>query len=319
MLIITASTMSLLRDSIKASNVTYEMSDAQQSLRTAQEFINRDLLVAGDGLNGINTFRVSPNFIANYLTTNTTPGFSIIASDNDVAAGTNVLQTTPAVTVRSTPNLTDRITILEMDRTFTPVSLTSSPKTITTDTSNNATLSVPAATYTAAAVGDVYFINSSNGATFGIVTGKPGANNLQFNTGDTYGINNGSIATITNAGASAASLMRMKLIHYFVNSSGLLIRRVFGVAGKAFNDDVVAEHVVDLQFRYITNDASANGLVRQPATQLTTGTQQVGVREVEVTVTTETVHPIVNKQRQTLSMTATTGIRNMQFRQALVP
>jgi hypothetical protein len=44
------------------------------------------------------------------------------------------------------------------------------------------------------------------------------------------------------------------------------------------------------------------------------------VRQVEVTVTVETPHVLQNGQRPpNLSMTTSTSVRNMQFRQALQP
>lgn len=318
MLIVMAATMSLLRDSLKASNVTHELTDAQESLRAAQEYINRDLMSAGNGLNGIGTFQIAPAFISNYLTTNSASGFSMIASDDNVAVGTNVLGTSPAVTIRSSPNRTDRITILGLDQndpsmSYLPVSLPGG-STITMS-GTNATVTVSATAYNNAVVGEIYCFTSGTKVTFGVVTGKTTSNRLQFTTGDTYGLNDGSIGTITGNGAQAASLTRMKIIHYFVDSNGLLIRRVFGVTGKAFNDDVIAEHVVDLQFRYLTNESTSSGVQRQAVTQLTTATQQVAVREVETTVTTETTHAILNGGgKQQLTMTGLTAIRNMQFR-----
>jgi prepilin-type N-terminal cleavage/methylation domain-containing protein len=324
MLLITGATMTLLRDSIRFTNVNYELQEAQESLRTAHEYINRDLLSAGQGLAGIGNFRVASGFISNYLTTNSTPGFSMIASDDNVAANTSVLGTSPAVTVRSTPNRTDRLTILEQDQdptlsNYFPTSLGIGAITFS---GTNATATVPTNpnVYGYINVGEIYCITSGPTVTFVTVTGKVSPNKIQFNA-DTYGLNNGSLKTMTdpnNTGTnkSAASMLRMKIINYFVDSNGLLIRRTFGVKGAGYTDDVIAEHVVDLQFRYVTKDNTPDGVVTLPVTQLTTGTQQTNVRMVETTITTETVRPVVNGNKQQLTMTTTTGVRNMQFRQA---
>lgn len=322
MLIIMTATMSLMRDSMKVTSVTYELSDAQENLRIAHEYINRDLLSAGEGLTGIGTFRINSSFIGNYLTTNTASGFAMIASDNNVASGTNVAGTNPAVTVRSTPNVTDRLTVLSLDPlvTYLPLSLAGTGSAIVMSNSNlDATVTLSATAYAAATVGEIYCIASGNMMTLAAVTEKIGSNKVRFFTGDTLGLNDGSIGVVTNNGVNASSMMRMKVIHYFVGSDGLLIRRVFGVSGKAYNDDVIAEHVVDLQFSYITNEDTATGIQKQPTAQLTTGTQQVAVRQVDAAITTETVHAIVNGQRQQISMSASTGIRNMAFRQAKQP
>lgn len=322
MLIITTATMTLMRDSMKVTNVTFELSDAQENLRIAHEYINRDLLSAGEGLTGIGTFQINAGFIANYLTTNSAPGFAMIASDNNVASGRTVLGTNPVVTVRSTPNLTDRLTVLALDpsATYLPLSLTGSNGAIAMSNGNlKATITLSATAYANATVGEIYCITSGSKMTLAAVTAKIGSNKVEFTNGDALGLNDGSIGVVTNNGVNASSLMRMKVIHYFVGSDGLLIRRVFGIPGKAYNDDVIAEHVVDLQFNYITNEDTVTGVQKQPTAQLTTGTQQVAVRQVDTTITTETVHPINKGQRQQISMTATTGIRNMAFRQAQQP
>ena len=124
------------------------MTDAQEGLRAAQEYINRDLVIAGDGLRGITQVRVPSGFVTNYLTLApvtdaTDPGFiklTILTSDDNIPAGTNVLPTTsPATTVRSNPTLTDRMTLMTMDRTFTAISLAATAVVIN---STNATVSV---------------------------------------------------------------------------------------------------------------------------------------------------------------------------------
>jgi hypothetical protein len=57
----------------------------------------------------------------------------------------------------------------------------------------------------------------------------------------------------------------------------------------------------------------------QPQAQLTTSQQQVETHQVETTVTVETVHTLQNRQRQQMSMTTSTSVRNMQFRRSLLP
>src|SRR5690349_17815594 len=82
----------LMRDSIKVGTTTYELTDAQQSLRNAQEYVNRDLINVGDGLNSITTILVPRTFVTNYLAVNPfdnpgTPGYvnlALINSDNNV-------------------------------------------------------------------------------------------------------------------------------------------------------------------------------------------------------------------------------------------
>src|SRR6185295_2278204 len=94
MAIITGAVFSLMRDSMKVGTTTYEMTDAQQSLRNAQEYINRDLINVGDGLNSISRILVPRTFVTGYLAVNpfdysSTPGYvdlALINSDNNVPA-----------------------------------------------------------------------------------------------------------------------------------------------------------------------------------------------------------------------------------------
>jgi hypothetical protein len=180
--------------------------------------------------------------------------------------------------------------------------------------------------------GEIYFLTSGDGGTFGTITSIDVATRrLNFANGDAYGLNltgtGGHIKTISSSGPLATSLQRMKMIHYYVNSNGMLIRRVFGAKCSpapavcaGFKESPVAEHIVNVQFNYfmVTTDATGN-VVPSSAVVLTTSSQQVAVRQVEVKITSETPKALQNGQNQQLTTTATTSIRNMQFRQALQP
>jgi type II secretory pathway pseudopilin PulG len=326
LIVVLGAILLLLKDSIKLSTVTYELTDAQESLRTAQEYINRDLITAGDGLRNINNICLSSNFVNNYLTKNNTGSscgtglvnLPLIQSDNDLPATTIVTGTNPVVKVRSKPTATDRITILQIDPSFTPITLP--PNAIVASGSN---ISVSAADINKFNAGEIYFITSSAGATFGTVTNKNvNSRNLIFAANDTFGLNQpgngGPINIVSDKGTLPTTIMRMRMIHYFVNENGLLVRRVFGVGGgNGYVDSVIAEHVVNLQFRYFLNLLDHRGFVGQPVAQLTTEQEQAAVRQVEVTVTTETVHPVLDGKTQTISSTTNTSVRNLQFREAL--
>jgi type II secretory pathway pseudopilin PulG len=327
MLVIMGVVFTFAADSFKANTVTMEMTDAQENMRSALEAINRDLVTAGDGLNGINNIRLPRGFVTNYLAANPVldpsnnnfVNLSIITSDNNVPTGTAVLQTAPAVTIRSVPNRTDRLTILQTDASFTPIAMPANAFA-----ANGASATFSAADVGRFAIGNIVFVISSAGATFGAITNING-NTISFATGDTLGLNQaalgGPLNFVTNAGTLATSVLRMQIIHYFIDSNGLLIRRVFGTAGTAtgFRDSVIAEHVTDMQCRFGLNLFNANGSIQQPVTQLTTAAQQVAVRNVEVTLRVETTHGVINGTRPSVTMTTSTSVRNLQFRQALQP
>lgn len=332
MIVITGAVFGLMRDSMKTSHAALEMTDAQESARTGHEYINRDLVNTGDGLNSINNIRVPVNFVTNYLTSNpitdpATPGIvnlGLITADNNVPANTLVLGTAPAVNVRATPFLTDRITILQMERPeiFTPITLAAGALTPA-----DGVAAVSAADIDRFSVGEIYFITSAVGGVFATITDRQGVGtptpSLVFGAGDAFGLNSigagGQLEVITAGATLPISICRMKVIHYYINSNGLLMRRVFGVRNSGFSESVIAEHVVSLQFRYFLNLRDVNGNMLQPTAQLATAQEQVETRQVEVTLIVETPHSLQNGKRQTISMTTSASVRNMQFRQSLQP
>jgi type II secretory pathway pseudopilin PulG len=332
MMVVTGAIFGLMKDSMKTSHATLEMSDAQESARTGHEYITRDLVNAGDGLNSITDIRVPKNFVTNYLSSNpipeTAPGFinlGLITADNNVVANTTVPGTAPVETIRASPFLTDRITILQMEtrpEIFTPITLAAGALTPV-----DGVAAVSPADIDRFSVGEIYFITSAVGGIFATITKRQGVGtptpSLVFGANDAYGLNSlgggGQFDTITAGATLPISICRMKIIHYYINSAGLLMRRVFGVAKKGFNESVIAEHAVSLQFRYFLNLRDANDNVVQPVAQLRTSQEQVETRTVEVTLTVETPHALQNGKPQQVSMTTSTSVRNMQFRQSLQP
>ena len=111
MLIVVGAVFSLVRDSMKVATTTYEMTDAQQNMRTAQEFISRDLMNAGDGLESISNIRVPLAFVTSYITLNpvtdpSTPGIinlGIFTTDNNVPANTAITGAVPAANIFARP------------------------------------------------------------------------------------------------------------------------------------------------------------------------------------------------------------------------
>jgi hypothetical protein len=283
---------------------------------------------AGDGLESISNVRVPLAFVTSYVTLNpvtdpSTPGIinlGIFTTDNNVPANTAITGAVPAVTLRTG---TDRQTILEQDREFVFNNLNSISLAAAAINPAGSTITIPAGDpMTTFATGEVYFLTSSVGGTFCTITSiDVSARKLSFVASDIYGLNQpgavGNIWAIAGA-ALATSLQRMKMIQYYLTSTGLLVRRVFGVPGAGSRESTIAEHVLDVQFNYslITTDALGN-VTPSSSTSLTTSAQQLAVRQVEVKVTVETPHAIQNGSRQSITMTTTTSVRNMQFRQAL--
>lgn len=328
MTIITGAAFALIGSSLKFSGATYSTTETEQGVRTAHEVINRDLTTAGDGLRGIGTITVPKTFVQNYLTQ--TPvvdpdipdyvNLALVNSDDNVPGSTAVPQPSPSPST-NVLNGTDRLTLLTQDYTnFVPVTLLAGK---ITQSSPNTNIVVPDGSKFKA--GEMYAVVSQNSAAFFVIK-SINANTLTAEDGDTYSINKTGSGTpvnmVTSGGTVPSTIVRIQIIHYFVDSNNLLIRRVFGVKGATFVDSVVAEHVTNLQFRYATNLKDANGFVPQPSRQLSTSEQQLAVREVETTIAIETLRAVNtvtanNTGKQVISSTTMTAVRNLQFRQAL--
>lgn len=328
MTIITGAAFALIGSSLKFSGATYSTTETEQGVRTAHEVINRDLTTAGDGLRGIGTITVPKTFVQNYLTQ--TPvvdpdvpdyvNLALVNSDDNVPGSTAVPQPSPSPSTYVL-NGTDRLTLLTQDYTnFVPVTLLAGK---ITQSSPNTNIVVPDGSKFQ--VGEMYAVVSQNSAAFFVIK-SINANTLTAEDGDTYSINKTGSGTpvnqVTSGGTVPSTIVRIQIIHYFVDSNNLLIRRVFGVKGATFVDSVVAEHVTNMQFRYATNLKDANGFVPQPSRQLSTSEQQLAVREVETTIAIETLRAVNtvtanNTGKQAISSTTMTAVRNLQFRQAL--
>src|SRR5436190_14958553 len=122
MMVIGAASLALIGKSIKFANSTYNVTDAEQSLRNAHEVINRDLTSAGDGLRGIGTITAPVAFVQSYITRTPVPCndpaypcLGIVTSDDSIPTGTAIPQSSPAANFLANA---DRISMLIRDTTF---------------------------------------------------------------------------------------------------------------------------------------------------------------------------------------------------------
>jgi len=324
MLIILGAVFSLLRGTVITANTNYEMTSAGQGLRNAQEYIARDLLVVSDGLKGVSNVWLPTAFVTKYLTARTAAvidpsnqGFvsvGAVVSDEKVPAGVKVADTVPSTTV--SPG-TDRITMISVDPSFSSVPLPAN----TTDVATGE-IRIPGGNTSQFKTGEIYYITGSGNGAFGTLTRKNG-NSIYWEQGDSFGLNRfgnaGNIATAAGVnGNQPSTLMRVNIIHYFVDADKKLTRRVFGVKEKSFIDNTIAEHVVSLKFRYVLKPDSNGIIYEKPATQIDLSDGSL-VRTVEPTVEVETAYPLQDGKYYKVEGTTQIGVRNLQFSEALVP
>lgn len=324
MLVIFSAVFTLMRGSINTANANYEMTSAAQGLRNSQEFLARDILVVGDGFKGISNIWLPTKFATDYLTTRTAavldPGskgfisIGSIISDYNAPANVKVKGTNPATTVKER---TDRLTMLATDKNFAPVPLA------TTDVDPNAgSLQMPAARLGELSVGEIYFLTNGIAATFGTITGiDAGSSKIYWNSGDSFGLNRlGATGTLASVqlGNMPMNMTRVQIIHYFADSDGKLIRRVFGVQDAGFVDSVVAEHLTTLEFRYILQPATAGMILAAPVPQINLDEAAL-VRLIEPRIRIETAYPLQDGQKHDVYGYTQIGVRNIQFLEAPVP
>ena len=320
-LIILGAVFSLMRGTIITANTNYEMTAATQGLRNAQEYINRDVLTLGDGAKGLTNIWLPTRFVTEYLTARTAADIDptnrgyvsvgAVVSDDQVPAGKSVPGTNPATTVL--PN-TDRASFITEDKSFISISLPSGLVNALTGI-----MIVPASRFNDFNVGETYFLSNGVSGSFGTVTSKvPVVNAIIWQNGDTLGLNRtgstSSLASVVSAGLTM-NLMRVQLIHYFVDAEGKLIRRVFGAKGALFVDSVIAEHVVDLQFRYVMKPSSDGTILNQPVAQFSLDSA-TSVRIVEPSVVVETAYPLQDGQYHQVAGVTQLAVRNIQFLEA---
>lgn len=323
-LIIFSAAFTLMRGTITTANANYEMTAAQQGLRNSQEFIARDILTVGDGVKGIGLIWLPTKFVNDYLTVRSknildpaNTGYTSIGSilsDDNIPASTNVLGTSPVITVKQR---TDRITMLTMDRTFSSIDIASAEVN-----STSGTITVPSSRFADFAIGEVYFLTNGVAGTFGTITAvDSGTNTIVWANGDTFGLNRTGVSGSMNSvagGGMPMSLMRVQIIHYFVDNSDRLVRRVFGVKQKGFIDNVIAEHLVDFQFRYILKPSDKETIFDQPVTQVDLSDASL-IRMIEPAISVETAYRLQDGQKHQVDGATQVGVRNIQFLEAPVP
>lgn len=323
-LIIMSAVFSLMHGTINTANTNYEMTSATQNLRNSQEFINRDVLTVGDGVKSTPNIWLPTQFITSYLTNRTAAaidptniGYTSIGaviSDNNMPAGINVPGANPATTVLES---TDRLTLLGIDKGFTSISLTFAEVNPL-----NGSISIPAARITDFSVGEIYFLSNGVSAAFGVITNvNRGNNKIFWQNGDALGINRvgytGALFSIQSP-LYAMNLSRVNIIQYFVDAEGKLIRRAFGVKGTAFIDSVIAEHLVDLQFRYILKPSGIGTIFEQPK-DIFNLNEAASVRMIEPRVKVETAYPLMDGQKHQVEGITQLSVRNIQFLEAPIP
>ena len=345
-------TAGLMADALRSATVVSETTDAQQSLRSAHEYLNRDLVVAGDGLGGLGTSKVMlPRgfFTANISPAPTDPRTMTRGTSTYPYVALPIINSDDAqsrsAAVAGLLAGADRLTLMtiQSDPSF-PVSIVGGTASYSKPNANTLIANVPSAVAALFRPGEVVLVSSAAAgglptSTFAAVSGvTTGAGaQLRFATGDPYGLNTADLPLLTEVVCGAntpggltncngVTVQRVLLITYFVDSNGLLRRRVLGkprrgtitdadFAAGAMAGDVVAEHVTEFEARFgiVASDRTGWDIMDQMNMD-----QEPRVRQVEVKLTAETPHPIKKDgEHATATSVVRTSVRTMEYRNAL--
>jgi hypothetical protein len=239
----------------------------------------------------------------------------MVISDNNVPDNTKISFVNPSMNLLP---VTDRLTILTRDASFSPIDL----GTGDINTSNGQ-INIPASRIANFSNDEIYFISNGAAGVFGTVTNvNSGGKKITWGNNDTYGLNRtgptGQLASVTNNGAYTTILQRVQIIQYFVDAENRLTRRVYGVKGSGFIDSVVAEHVKTLHFRYTLKPNDSTTILDQPKDQIDIE-DSVLVRIIEPSISVETAYRLQDGEFHEVEGSTQIGVRNIQFLEAFTP
>jgi type IV pilus assembly protein PilW len=323
-LIVTGAVWGVMNVAQKSRSVVNQKVDLGKSSRVGMNLLGRDTYNAGYAYPLGNTVILPDNRISALL---------LIPNDFDstrdtvppIIAGNG----TTLNTYNPDPNIwTDQVTFLFKDPTFnlvgSPGRQVSQPLNINAATTvNGIDEIVPISGSNAACrINDIYLISGNTGSALGLATGL-GTTTVQFSNGDVLGLNQTGTGGPLRGITTPASMLRVKMVTYFVTASGVLTRREYANVPPAspavgFVDEPLVYGVENFQIRYVLDDgmitdnpsAGVDGLPGTPDDQQAILAR---VRQVRYTLTVRTVEGDTTGNQQRETMTSTFSTRNLGY------
>ncbi|MFN0279601.1 MAG: type II secretion system protein J [Pyrinomonadaceae bacterium] len=325
-MIVTGSIWGLLKVAGDSRGVVNQQIPLQKNVRLALSVMGRDTYNAGFGYPlSATVVQLPDNRIATLLG---------IPVDYDTAidrvppimAGNNVNSNTYNTT---TGTMTDQVTFLFKDSTFNPVPTPPNAAGVSTSLDINAITSPTpgiieiaptSGSNSVCRVNDIYLIVGTNAAALGLSTALNGTTGVRFANGDLLGFNQtgstGGLSSITGN----RSMMRVKMITYFVTSGGTLTRREFAnvMPAVAFLDEPLVYNVDNFQIKYIMDNGTLSdnpsaGPDNIPGNADDVQANLAAVRQVRFTVSVRSTDLNSNRQPYRETMTSTFSTRNLGY------
>lgn len=327
-LVVISAIWGLITAATSAKSLTMEKTTLNKSERVALNLISRDTYNAGFGVPLTATTVLPDNRIGVLLETpvdadTTRDTISPIMAGNNLPIRVNNLNSD--TTVR-----TDQVTFLFKDSTFNlmgnagqqvsqPLNINAASTNISTGIDEVVPLSGSNSTVR---VNDLLLVTGNTGATLSVVTGKSGSNIIEFANGDLAGFNQTGTSGPLRSITVPASLVRVRMLTYFVTPDGVLTRREYvntePPAAVKWVDDQLVYNVQNFQIQYILDDGSitddpAAGPDGLPGTADDVPSNLLKVRQIRYTITMKSKERLQEGRNLEQSMTTTVSTRNLGY------
>ncbi len=325
-MLVTGSVYGVLQVAQKSRTAVTNQVQITKNVRLGLNLVGRDTYNAGYGYPLKNTVVLRDNRISSLLG---------IANDLDtnrdtvppIIAGNNINPNT----FNQTPNtFTDSVTFLFKDSTFNlvgtvPGKEVSQPLNINAATTSGSGIDeiVPiSGSNSKCRVNDLYLVTGNTGSTLGVVTALSGSDKLQFANGDLLGFNQTGTSGALRGITLPASIVRVKMVTYFVTTDGTLTRREYvnvppPPAAAAWVDEPLVYGVEDFQITYILDDgrevvnpADPNGIPGDSDDNLSLLS---AVRQVRVTISVRSNDVDQRNQSVRINEAATFSTKNLGY------
>ena len=318
-LVVSASVWGVLRAAQISRSTVNQQVGLAKNVRMALNLIGRDTYNAGFGY-PLRSTVVSPD---NRISTALGIPVDVDTSRDTVPpiiAGNQVTVDNYNTTANTK---TDQITLLFKDSSFNVVSGVSSPVSINaaTTTSGGIDEIVPiSGSNSVCKVNDIYLVTGNTGSTIGLATALNGTTAVQFSNGDLLGLNQTGTSGPLRGITLPATLLRIKMVTYFVASDGTLTRREFAnsTPAVAYVDEPLVYGVDNFQIQYIMdngtvtdNPSAGPDLIAGTADDIQSNL--AAVRQVRFTVSVRSLELNGLGQPYRESMTSTFGTRNLGY------
>lgn len=325
-MVVTGSIYGVLQVAQKSRTAVTNQVQLTKNVRLGLNLIGRDTYNAGYGYPLKNTVVLRDNRIATLLNIPVD-----VDSSRDtvppIIAGNNITLNTfnPTANVR-----TDQVTFLFKDSTFnlqgTPGKEVSQPLNINAATTSGTGIDeiIPISGSNAnCRVNDLYLVTGNTGSTLGVATAMSGTNKVQFANGDLLGFNQTGTSGALRSITVPASMIRVRMVTYFVTADGTLTRREYvnvppPATAAAFVDEPLVYGVEDFQISYIMDSgeevlnpsAGPNGIAGDADDDQTA---LAAVRQVRLTISVRTTETDQQGQPLRISETTTFSTRNLGY------